>query len=614
LWSSGGGGGNHAISVPLLDNHLANVVHGHITFTATVLAYNDTYASDGHSQLDIHNLTDYFFALTLLRYISVLQLLPCVDISVLLTRESRRQNMDNFILGFLPVIRASFSRYWSMHRYRLKTDSPKLYKYRSFARVRVDSNRILQLQSGEGLDEFIMELIPPNSLSPPMDCNIYGCGDNKCSTVAICDGHAKNNRSTCARKEAIVRYSPELGILRLQCPNAPGYHDGKRMNYCDHCAKLFGLYEPGHFAHAEGNDALRRKTASAVSLDAVVEPLVSEKLKSMKESLILRAFQIPPDLPSPSKVKTKKALVKEHVPSSPVYVVYDVLEVMITDDTCPEGQMLPVVYFYDRKAAVPTTNNSCEWCSYDEAVEWVHEFVDFEATVLLQSSTQLQPAAGSASTTQLEAAQRNPETPSLLRRSSRVAQRRVLGDSSSQESHLRDACLLGLRYDNLSNVSSSVDDDGHPEDDEVEPDLPKAASKRPRETVDVSYVFQRIIAETREPGGQTFYTCEYAGKDEEKKLFVHLSSQISIEAVSDFKRRLSEKQFAYPEDEAALRKQMCGNNDKEQQDIERLRTHSAGIGATLTNCGIWIDIYELLGKEGCTQVTPFKFQALICQI
>jgi len=57
---------------------------------------------------------------------------------------------------------------------------------------------------------------------------------------------------------------------------------------------------------------------------------------------------------------------------------------------------------------------------------------------------------------------------------------------------------------------------------------------------------------------------------------------------------------------------MCGNNDKDQQAVENMRTQSAGLCCGFMNCGIAYDIGELLGKESCSQVL-FPLMYLRCR-
>jgi len=86
-------------------------------------------------------------------------------------------------------------------------------------------------------------------------------------------------------------------------------------------------------------------------------------------------------------------------------------------------------------------------------------------------------------------------------------------------------------------------------------------------------------------------------------LLAHTKAQLSKEAIAAYEERKRNDTFRYSSNEALERKLMCGNNDKEQQKVEKQRGHSAGIGAGITCCGIEVDVYELFGKESCSQVT-----------
>jgi hypothetical protein len=66
---------------------------------------------------------------------------------------------------------------------------------------------------------------------------------------------------------------------------------------------------------------------------------------------------------------------------------------------------------------------------------------------------------------------------------------------------------------------------------------------------------------------------------------------------------LKEGFFKYSAEEAAIRLDRCGKNDKEKQDLKKKRSDSAGIAKGISNCGITVDIYELFGSEGCSQVS-----------
>ena len=60
--------------------------------------------------------------------------------------------------------------------------------------------------------------------------------------------------------------------------------------------------------------------------------------------------------------------------------------------------------------------------------------------------------------------------------------------------------------------------------------------------------------------------------------------------------------FTLSEDDLSTKETMCAGNDKEKQAILAKRTHIAGISWLVSNCGIVMDIYELLGSESTTQV------------
>ena len=117
----------------------------------------------------------------------------------------------------------------------------------------------------------------------------------------------------------------------------------------------------------------------------------------------------------------------------------------------------------------------------------------------------------------------------------------------------------------------------------------------------LGFVFSCIVAVVRGNGTPTRYTCEYQTEAGKQRLS-HTRDQVSDAAVADFTEKTKCKLFQYDKEEMLQRKDMCGNNDKEFQEILRRRAQSAGVGAGITNCGVIVDLYELFGAESASQV------------
>jgi hypothetical protein len=57
-----------------------------------------------------------------------MQLLDTINIAPMIGGNGRREgDLEHFMLDYIPLIRALFSRYWSLHRYRLIGDNPPFY-------------------------------------------------------------------------------------------------------------------------------------------------------------------------------------------------------------------------------------------------------------------------------------------------------------------------------------------------------------------------------------------------------------------------------------------------------------------------------------------------------
>jgi hypothetical protein len=123
----------------------------------------------------------------------------------------------------------------------------------------------------------------------------------------------------------------------------------------------------------------------------------------------------------------------------------------------------------------------------------------------------------------------------------------------------------------------------------------------------LGFVFSRIVAVVRGDGTPTRYTCEYH-TETGVQLLSHTRDQVSDAAVADFKQKVKSKLFKYSKEEQRQRADMCGNNDKEFQEILRRRAQSAGVGAGITNCGVIVDLYELFGAESASQVTADAYE------
>ena len=218
-----GGHSNHGYQLKLLEMQRRNVTAGHLTFTACVETYLDAYSDqEMTAQMDLHSLTDNYFAYNALVYLDCMQILKGLDISRLLTRKSRRESMDEFLLDCLPRLRACFSRFWGIHFLRPIAQNGAM---RDTIFENISDQPAHSRDSPEKVDEFAQRLMPlmtdEAAAAAAATPEGFGCGDPSCSATATVDGHMKVNRATCQTESKYIRFSPELGGLLMQCPNRP---------------------------------------------------------------------------------------------------------------------------------------------------------------------------------------------------------------------------------------------------------------------------------------------------------------------------------------------------------------------------------------------------------
>ena len=164
LHGTGGGSGMHFYETSFLDTHRRHAAHGHMSFTATVAAYNEEHAGTGVC-MGTQDFTDNFMALQFIRYMSTMQLIGAMNLEPLVSRQSRREKMDELIVDYLPAIRASFSRYWGLHAMRLKTANPPLFRAQ-FGGAGDPAGLLEFVQTEGGMNDFLHRLMP-HVASPP---------------------------------------------------------------------------------------------------------------------------------------------------------------------------------------------------------------------------------------------------------------------------------------------------------------------------------------------------------------------------------------------------------------------------------------------------------------
>lgn len=275
-------------------------------------------------------------------------------------------------------------------------------------------------------------------------------------------------------------------------------------------------------------------------------------------------------------------------PNSQVFQVHSVGSCIFDDDETPDGKTVLVAYFFDSSKPQPSSTSKMEWSSLIEVSSWI---TSFEALEVPEMQLQLSAAKVKVQPITSKA---KPTPPRLTKRQSALLAKQTASVASA-------GC--SMHTESLAEPGNSLE--GTPHGDASPKEKPPPAKKKPKQGPSIgrriNFVFNRIVSCLRQPHGSTRYLVEYNTTDG-VILLPHAASQLSPAAIEAYQERKKSKLFAYNKDEALVRKLMCGNNDKELQDVKLKRSHSAGIGAAITNCGIEVDVYELFGKESCSQV------------
>lgn len=374
------------------------------------------------------------------------------------------------------------------------------------------------------------------------------------------------------------------------------------MAYCKDCALAYtathiddtdpdawGEHESaplrGVGAPAQAEDHLsRERTATATGPPAAEATVMTEldALAAAKNTeLHGKKFTIPPD-DGDDEGKANES----------VYCIEAVEVHIVEDEDSPAGRASVVAIFFDLSKPKPRSNKRMEWSALSEVSEWVTAYDEMPPAVVPASS---RPPKGKGAAK----ASSSLSSTSSKRQSTRLA---LVAQKSADAEAAR---CSGSTTTHIEQEGGAVDDDeGEGAAAGGGGQLPAAKRAKQNKNDDDGhrYVFNRIVSRSRNPGGATRFICEYKKKDGGVVRLVHTKSQLTDVAIRAYEERLQEQTFRYTHDEAAERMLMCGNNDKEQQKVEKKRGNSAGIGAGITNCGIEIDIYELFGKESCSQV------------
>jgi hypothetical protein len=325
--------------------------------------------------------------------------------------------------------------------------------------------------------------------------------------------------------------------------------------------------------------------------DSVVSPsAIAATAAEMHIALRGKEFTIPPDDDHDDSEK------------GAVYIV-EAVEVYSVDDEDSSSREVAVAVFYDKSKAMPKNKNRMEWCSADEVQSFVEKFDKLNADAAVSSVSTAVVAS-----TLPPARKKSTSKPSSMSTGTRLSPR-LLAKTTAQVNAARCSGSTVTPAPPIGDGDDDDDDDDDNDGDDVRvSSASSGAGKRPKKAKlkggcgQIPVVFTKIVSRTQAPGGQSRYLCEYK-TNTGTVLLAHTKAQLSKEAIAAYEERKRNDTFRYSSSEALERKLMCGNNDKEQQKVEKQRGHSAGIGAGITCCGIEVDVYELFGKESCSQVT-----------
>ena len=397
--------------------------------------------------------------------------------------------------------------------------------------------------------------------------------------------------------------------------------------FCLSCESNFQSLEDFKKAVASGVTPFSAKAVVAAggasdttssSSGASVENSRLELLQGLVRDLVGKQFAIPddestkPEGPVGENTRSKKKGRKpRQCPAPVVFQVANVAWARIEDQENPTGYSELIANYYPVEVGdveEGPNGGEYEWSKASEVQQWVEVFREENGASVKPASQNV--SAGTKRQKQSAASAHTSLPLTRLQKALQEKSARLLNRG------VRLAALASASGDRKDEFSES---DGEDEDGESSRGGGGGAGSGGsgngggrggggvgNRIMRLGFVFDRIVSSARMTGGETSYTCEYKTEVGVQKL-CHSAGEVSSVAVAEFRQRLLLGSFEYGAEEAKLRRDMCGSNDKEKQSLLKKRSHSAGICAGVTNCGIVVDVYELLGAEGCSQVTETGF-------
>ena len=651
-----------AFDMLLLKRYRLLLTFGQLTMSAFMETHNAMFEGD---DLDKGQISDYTSAVMLISFLESMVPISSFDATPLVGRNHRRKEEDGFeplLLQLIPYIRAVFSRYWSLHFTR--TDNPALASVKLYSSHQ--HPRSYEAMRSMTPREWALHLLPQVNFTARPDVFDTGCEHPSCSIIATVDGHAKVVRDTCSTKFCQVVESPELGNVRLQCPNRPMFKNRRQMPVCASCSiskrANVSEFEDSVSPIPQGDSSCTDEIAQedepheANTQDAKSKVATSSELKVDDSSTVVDADI---DILS-SKALRYHGIMNgkyfrypvENVDSSrwPIMKVASVkvelLELL--------GFMKPVpvicVNYFDPKRRRPRSN--FEYTRLEEVERWFSDtpksiqenglFVPI-ATSLQQTECGSLEEKPSSSTASAKPKALLPEDANV-RRDLRVAARAIsraqsisefLGAGAAKSKKSRKATAAGelaqdkevdvqesrgLDFDSdaLVKVISTADKRGIDFDEdgeqilEEEENILDLKDLDPEEEVPQlklmsSFTFDRIISATANPTGSgTRFMVRYCMKHGSQDV-MHTADELPTAAIDEWNKSLQASRtgrgvFKFTQADQDDRTYMCPNNLKEKTRPIRQFCETAGIAMMITNCGITVDIYELHGAESTTQV------------
>lgn len=376
--------------------------------------------------------------------------------------------------------------------------------------------------------------------------------------------------------------------------------------------------------------------------------------EEMNAELSGKRFVIPPDDEPNTHTRSSSNKRRAALATSVVFIVARVRWSQVTDYDHREGFSTLIADYYPESCEDPTLDHLYEWSTAKEVSDWVRNYVpqEHESEMPSKSQRTQKPVSstgtcsGAASVSECEvtsvrgggahkgtsaaaAAAASTQKSKSAAASSQKVKSTAASTSRSVTRSMKVASEQRSRLGAMGASKASMTREESDEEDSSTEDGSGSAttsggggggsssqsskgstvgagsnggSARVTDPELLGFVFSHIIGKSILPGAAgARYQCVYI-TEAGKQVICHSEDQVSELAVKDFESKIESGVFHFEPEEALLRAEMCGANDKELQKFLKKMSHNAGICVGMTNCGIAVDVYELHGSEGCSQV------------